>query len=178
MVVDELPGLGVFAIAFHLAPEGPDHLGVASHTALTDVKVPSLQFQGGIGFYTADRRDVGLDHDRGHDLHDPPDQNGNGGQYGQLYGLAFQPAVEGLPGRPSFGYPLQGRGLGSFIRYLAPRPYGAHNVVEHHEGPEDVHAAPDGPHPVHGHDPLDGFHEIAVNQGAVRIEILPHQGLG
>src|SRR5690606_19202088 len=163
---------------FHLAPKGPYHLGVAAHTTLTDVQVASLQFQGGIGLDTADRRDIGFDHDGGHDLDNSPNHYGNGGQNRQLYGFALQPAVEGLPCQTPFGHPDQGRCLGQFILNLASQFYGTHHIVQHHEDPDDVHTAPYGPHPVHGDDPLDRLHKIPVYQGPVRVEVLPHQGLG
>ena len=150
---------------------------MAAYTALAYIQVTTLEFQGRIGFDTGDGWDVRF-HEQGRDdLHNTPDQDGHGGQQGQLNGLALQPGVVFLTGSPSGTDPRQGRCLGQFILHLASGADGNDDVVKHHKKSYQVKGTPYGAHPVHGQDFVDGFQEVSVDQGPVRVEFLPHQGL-
>src|SRR5690606_40129069 len=94
-------------ISFHFTSERSDHLGVTAHTALTDIEVPAFQFQWRVRFYTGNGGDVGFHQNSGDNLDDSPDQNGDGGQNGQLDRLSFQPVVKGFPSNTIFGNPCQ-----------------------------------------------------------------------
>jgi hypothetical protein len=62
----------VMAVALHLVPHGPDHLGVADIAALPDVDVPTGELQRGVGAHALHVLDGVLQVEERRDLHDPP----------------------------------------------------------------------------------------------------------
>jgi len=69
MVVDELAGHGVVAVAFGLGAERPDHLRVAVVATLADVDVAPDQLQGVVGLETRHRLGGGSLEEQRHDFH-------------------------------------------------------------------------------------------------------------
>src|SRR5690606_31023008 len=87
-VINKLPCLGIFPIAFYLTAEGAYPLGMAGHTSFPYIQVPAFEFKGGIWFYARNGGNVRFYCNSRDDLYNSPDGNGNSGQDGQLYGLA------------------------------------------------------------------------------------------
>ena len=64
VVVDELAGLAVLAVALRLGAHRPDHLRVAADAAFADVEVAALEFERRVRLHRGDGRDVGADERR------------------------------------------------------------------------------------------------------------------
>ena len=75
MVVDELAGLRVLAVALGLGADRPNHLRVAADAALTDVEVAPLDLERRIRLHRGDRRDIRPDQGRRHELDDAADDD-------------------------------------------------------------------------------------------------------
>src|SRR6516225_2076684 len=79
MVVDKFSCFGVFAVALRFRTEGPNHLGMAPDTALSDVDVAPKQFERSIRFDGGDGGDIFFHEPHGNDFDQAPNNYGYDG---------------------------------------------------------------------------------------------------
>src|SRR5690606_4615728 len=139
MVVNELAGLTVFTIAHSLRPKWTDRLGMAVDTALPDIKISSLQFQGRVGLYAGNRGYIGLDHKGRHHLDKSTDQDYDQCNHHKHRGFAFQPTVcRTFPGDQG----LQSRGLSRLISHQLTALHGFDQIDRHQDHTSEIKHTP------------------------------------
>ena len=177
MVVDELPGLRVLAVALGLRTERPHHLRVAGVAPLADVDIPPLQLQRRVRLHAGDRRDVAL-HDVGRDdLDQAADQDQRRAQGRRTGSVSSRASGDGIPSAPwSIGRKRRGSSSSTEAsnvpwRAVLTRLYIITTTPARYSVPPmaRIDAERD--------DLQDGFQEVRVLQRSERRELLPHQGL-
>ncbi len=86
MVVDELAGLAVLAVAHRFGADGPHHLRMAVVAALGEVDVATGQLERRVRLHRGDRRHVGLDQEGRDDLEQRGDDDGHGDHHREGHG--------------------------------------------------------------------------------------------
>ena len=199
MVVDELAGLRVLAVALGLGAERADHLRVAVHASLGDVEVAAHEFERRVRRDRGDPRDVALDREHGHDLEEARDADRDRGpdREGERQGLPV--AVPAHPredvelagdrqrraGGDRRGLERRGRPSRRERRGLVHRhvvglrrvPPGEEEVHAADDRPEEVEASAEHPDPVERQQDGDRLDEVGVLEVALRIEGPPHESL-
>ncbi len=177
VVVHELPGFGILAVALDLGPERPHHLGVTEVATFPYVDVAALQFQRRVRLYAGDRRNVGLDHEGRHQFDDAADSYRDQGQDAQQHGLTLDSTA--VPVFVLTGFPDGGnrRGAGRF-GFDEGTVFARHEkVINHHAEAYQVQYAPDAAQYVQRYELNDGFEEIGIFQKPFLRKLHPHGAL-
>jgi hypothetical protein len=93
MVVDELAGLRILAVAFGFRSKRPDHLRVATDATLADVDIAAEDLERGVRLHAGDGGDVFLDEVERHDFDEAANTHRHEGQCAEGDRFGFEGPV-------------------------------------------------------------------------------------